>query len=342
MIASEKGLEVLMENYIFTADSIPRELYPEYEGLLSRCGLRDEHDGEFYALCTDEDGKLLAAGSRRGNVLKQICVLPEAEGLGLCAEIVTELIQNEAEQGETHLFLYTSPDHEAIFDSLGFSPIISTGSMLMMENYRGGFETWLSSLPRFDGKVGAVVCNCNPFTLGHRHLIRTAAARCDKLLVFVLSEDLSMFSTDVRFELVKAGTRDISNVYVLESHDYIISRATFPTYFIKEQAVCTEAACELDVAIFAEKIAPALNIAVRFVGQEPFDQVTRAYNEKLKAVLPSYGIEVTELPRYMDISAAKVRRLINEGRLEEARAMLPETTYEYCKSHFRTGAELQG
>lgn len=330
-----------MENHIFTAGSIPQELYPEYEGLLSRCGLRDEQDGEFYALCIDEDGKLLASGSRRGNVLKQICVLPEAEGMGLCAEIVTELIQNEAEQGETHLFLYTSPDHEEIFGSLGFSPIISTGSILMMENYKDGFETWLASLPRFDGKVGAIVCNCNPFTLGHRYLIHTAAARCDELLVFVLSEDLSMFPTDVRFELVKSGTRDISNVHVLESHDYIISRATFPTYFIKEQSDCTEAACELDVAIFAEKIAPALNITKRFVGQEPFDPVTRAYNERLKTVLPRSGIELVELPRYMDISAAKVRRLINEGRLEEARDMLPETTYEYCERHFGTGTALQ-
>lgn len=330
-----------MENSFFTACSIPKELYPEYETLLARCGLRDEHDGDFYVLCIDENGKLLASGSRRGNVLKQICVLPEAEGLGLCAEIVTELIQNEAEQGETHLFLYTSPDHEEIFDSLGFSPIISTGSMLMMENLRGGFESWLSSLPHFSGKVGAVVCNCNPFTLGHRHLIETAAARCDELLVFVLSEDLSMFPTDVRFELVKAGTRDIPNVHVLESHDYIISRATFPTYFIKEQSGCTEAACELDVAIFAEKIAPALKITARFVGQEPYDPITRAYNEELKTVLPRHGIDLVELPRYMDISAGKVRRMISEGRLAEARNMLPETTYEYCERHFGTGIVLQ-
>jgi [citrate (pro-3S)-lyase] ligase len=35
--------------------------------------------------------------------------------------------------------------------------------------------------------------NANPFTLGHRHLVEQAAARCDALHLFVVREDASFF-----------------------------------------------------------------------------------------------------------------------------------------------------
>ena len=54
------------------------------------------------------------------------------------------------------------------------------------------------------------------------------------LLFFLVEENKSVFPFDVRFKLVKQATKHLKNVHVLPSTPYIISRATFPTYFLKE------------------------------------------------------------------------------------------------------------
>ena len=46
-------------------------------------------------------------------------------------------------------------------------------------------------------KVGAIVMNCNPFTNGHKYLIKKARKMVDVLLVFVVQEDKSYFKFDI-------------------------------------------------------------------------------------------------------------------------------------------------
>lgn len=327
-----------MEYTISTGDRVPAGLEREYKDLLDSCGLRDERDSDFVLLLLDEEGALAATGALRGNVLKQIAVSKSMEGQGLCAKVVSELVTEAVSRGESHLFLYTKPGNESVFSDLGFCPVVRTEDIVMMENRRNGLDNFLRGLPHLEGKVGAIVCNCNPFTLGHRRLIEYSAAHCDALLVFVLSEDMSMFPADVRYQLVQQGTEDLKNVTVVRGGKYVISRATFPTYFIKKTENCAVAACELDLRLFAERIAPELHITIRFVGQEPFDLVTKQYNEKMKQELPKFGIQVCEIPRYRNISASKVRRLIAEGRVGEAEELLPRVTYDYCRRHFGAGS----
>ena len=85
---------------------------------------------------------------------------------------------------------------------------------------------------------------------------------------------------------------------------------------------------DLDIELFCRRIAPALNISIRFAGEEPFSPVTRAYNERMKELLPANGIAFEEIPRLSEISAGKVRSLIKDGEFEKAREMVPESTYE--------------
>lgn len=327
-----------MTYHIYTTEQLTGPLKKSTVWLLERCGLRDENDTDYTVLFMDEDENIVACGSLKKYILKQIAVAPEAEGDGLCAAVVSELVTTAVSRGETELFLFTKPKHINLFSGLGFYPIISTVDTLMMENRRNGITSFLNSLPRFEGRVGAIVCNCNPFTLGHRWLIEQASAQCDKLIIFVLAEEQPMFPSADRLKLVKDGTADIENVTVVSGGRYLISQATFPTYFIKEQADCVSAACRLDVELFAKRIAPTLNISVRFVGKEPFDPVTREYNETIKAVLPQHSIEVVEFPRYRGISASTVRKLIEEGRVSETEDSLPKNTYEYCQRRFGTGS----
>lgn len=183
------------------------------------------------------------------------------------------------------------------------------------------------------GKSGAIVMNCNPFTKGHRYLIEKAASQVDYLYVFVVEEDKSVFPFEDRIQMVKAGTKTLTNVLVLPSGDYIISQKTFEQYFTKDQ-VETVDDMDYDVRIFGEVVAKEFGITVRFVGEEPYDKVTRKYNETMKRILPEYDVEVVEIPRISNaegeiISASKVRKYLQEHNIEALQSMLPDSTLEY-------------
>ena len=216
---------------------------------------------------------------------------------------------------------------------------VQTADMLMMEHGRGGLRRFLSGIPVGPERpVGSIVCHANPFTLGHRHLLAYAAARCAQVLVFVLSDTDSLFPPELRLRLVREGTADLPNVRAYPGGDYLISPATFPAYFLKDQARAPEAKCDLDLTLFGSAIAPALHITERFVGQEPTCAVTAQYNRRMQAILPAYGIHVTEIPRLSAISATTVRARLQEGDVAAVRALVPETTYEACRSLFGAGA----
>lgn len=309
------------------------------EEFLSKMGLRYEGGADHTVFLTDEDGDILGTGSLCGSVLKYIAVDDALQGEGGAAAIVSRLVQCAYLSGKKKLFLFTKPQNEYLFRSLGFFPLASTRSTMFMENSRKGLKNYLDSLERGSGVQGAVVANCNPFTLGHQYLMETAASMVDTLHVFVVSEDSSIFPFKTRFELVKRGTEHIKNLILHESGDYIISRSTFPTYFIKNEADAERVNTELDLALFGERIAPALGITKRFVGTEPFCPVTNKYNEAMKEVLPKYGVEVIEIERKDAISASRVRAAMEAGDLETVRTLVPDATYECIKVLLEKRAE---
>lgn len=179
-------------------------------------------------------------------------------------------------------------------------------------------------------RVGAIVMNCNPFTYGHRYLIERALKTVDFLIVFVVEEDLSVFSFAERFAMVTEGVSDLENVRVVPSGPFILSKVSFPEYFIKETSEDIREHTEQDITTFAEKIAPYLGISYRFVGEELEDDVTKQYNLAMKKILPRYGIGLIEIPRKTVngkvISASSVRRYLEMGNREKIVELLPETT----------------
>ena len=286
-----------------------------------------------------EDGDIIATGSRQENILKCIAVDPMHQGEDLTATVLTQLRQDAFNAGHKHLFLYTKPKNQFLFSSLFFYPIAKTEQVLLMEDRPGGVKNFVESLPApvTQGKIGAAVMNCNPFTRGHRYLIESAAKQCDHLYVFVLSEDKSQFSAQDRMALVKAGTADLHNVTVLPTGPYLISSATFPTYFLKEREKAQTIQCRLDIEVFAKYYAPHFGITDRFVGTEPLSQMTNQYNAALLTYLPAHGIRVTQIPRLetgdAPISASYVRSLLGKGEGELLKTLVPETTYQYLQQH---------
>ena len=92
--------------------------------------------------------------------------------------------------------------------------------------------------------------NANPFTLGHQYLVERAAAACDTLHLFVVSEDASLVPFAVRRKLVEAGVAHLPNVVLHDSGPYIISNATFPSYFLKDEAAVIDGHARLDLVKF--------------------------------------------------------------------------------------------
>ncbi len=344
------------------SDDLETRIYPPFLpedraqliAFLASRGLGWEGDPD-YSVAVLRRGRLVGAGSLSGRIVKGLAVDEGLAGEGLAASIVSELEEEAARRGLVQPFVFTSPNNRAIFEAMGYRLVGQAPGAAMLLEKGGGIDRWCANLSALaagerarraaPAKAGAarapsaaLVMNCNPFTLGHLHLVKTACAASPLVFLLVVSEEASAFPYETRLRLVREGTAGIPNLVVVPGSDYLVSRATFPTYFLKDKA--GEAAAihaRLDVDIFGSRIAPALGVARRFVGEEPYSEVTALYNRAMREWLPSYGVEVVEIPRLADgsgaaVSASTVRALIRGGRIGEARAIVPETTWNYFVS----------
>ena len=186
--------------------------------------------------------------------------------------------------------------------------------------------------------TGCIVMNCNPFTLGHRYLIEQAAKQVERLYVMVVREDCSLFAYTERKAMVEQGVADIENVSVIDGSDYAISRATFPTYFLKRLDDAADTQMLLDLDLFRRHIAPALGATVRFVGTEPTDQLTRRYNQLMHEALKDVR-EINRLEKDGNaVSASRARKAMEEGDMNTIRQLVPPTTLPYIIAHLATQA----
>ena len=327
------------------ANVIVRSLSPrvpsereQVDSFLARHGLSYEDDID-YSIGIFSGETMVATGSLSGKVVKGVVVDEGHRGEDLTAKVLTYLKIRAHNQGIDSLFIYTLPKNREHFTALGYAEIASTEEVLLLEDTSRNFSLFLSGLSRLnpDGLPAAsLVMNCNPFTLGHRYLVERAAGENPLVLLFVVQEDRSVFPFSVRMKLIEEGTRDLENVRVIPGGDYIISNATFPSYFIKDKGKVFDTHTRLDLTIFGEHIAPAAGIRRRYVGQEPFCPVTRRYNQSMHEILPEYGLEVVEIERRESdntaISASEVRRLIASGKTEETVKIVPSSTYSYLTS----------
>lgn len=305
---------------------------------LGRFGLRLDTVPE-YTVALRREGRIIATGSLDRYVLRNIAVDEQLQGEGLAAAVVGELIREAGVRGIFHYFLFTKPAKAPLFAELGFGEIARTEAAAVLEagidriaDYLGGLRRATVGLPG-DNRA-AIVMNCNPFTKGHQALVETAA-RDHSVIVFVVSEDLSLFPFADRLELVRAGVAHLPNVAVVAGGKYIISAATFPAYFTRAEDVAAVQA-RLDATVFAARIAPALGIGTRFVGEEPYCPVTAGYNRALAEVLPRHGVTLRVIPRVAAagaaISASAVREAIRRDDRRALQAMLPPATLAYLES----------
>ncbi|MDR2832336.1 MAG: [citrate (pro-3S)-lyase] ligase [Streptococcaceae bacterium] len=325
--------------YIFKQLWLNRDqnAYKQWAELLKSGGLGTDEVLD-YTIGLFDENELIATGSFSGNIIKNVVVCKRYNGENLLTQIIMKLMDEMRERGFWHLMLYTKIENVAIFKSLGFSSIIKNETLAFMEFGHPNFEDYLSYLQKEkkSEESTGIVMNANPFTLGHQYLVEDAAKISKQVYIFVVSEDVSEISFKDRFQMVQLGTKHLSNVKVLETREYMVSSATFPSYFLKDKAQLAVAKTQamMDAKLFLERIAPTLNITQRFVGEEPFSPVTNIYNEAMKEYFGE-KLKLTILPRKQiqgeAISATRVRKALVEKNEELLNNFLPKTSLNYLK-----------
>ena len=321
------------------------QIYPDdrrgmvkVRALLEGEGLSLDANLDYTCGLFDEEYRLAATGSAFGATLRCFAVAREHQGEGLLNQVISHLIEYQAQRGVFHLFVYTKCASAKFFADLGFYEIARTdGQTVFMENRRDGFRRFCAKLAesRQEGRSAAVVMNANPFTLGHQYLVERAAAENDTVHLFVLSEEAGPIPFAVRSRLVREGVAHLPNVICHASGPYIISAATFPSYFLRDDETVIRTHARLDLTLF-RSIAQVLGISARYVGEEPSSRVTALYNQLMIRHLPESGIKCHVIHRLemggRIVSASAVRQAIQDGQLEAIRPWVPESTWNYFQS----------
>ena len=346
------------------------------EAFLKRNALRID-DMNYYAAMLDDDGEMIAGGGLKDDVIKCVAVDDAHKGEAIANTLVSHLISHANQEGYGCIKLFTKPKNRQLFESLSFRLLAEAPEAILMETGIGGISNTVEALKKIkeesekykeynkeckeDSKecrentsylttspphhltttmqpTGCIVMNCNPFTLGHRYLIEQAAKQVERLYVMVVKEDCSLFAYTERKAMVEQGVADIENVNVIDGSDYAISRATFPTYFLKRLDDAADTQMLLDLDLFRRHIAPALGATVRFVGTEPTDQLTRRYNQLMHEALKDVR-EINRLEKDGNaVSASRVRKAMEEGDMNTIRQLVPPTTLPYIIAHLATQA----
>ena len=320
----------------------PRQ-HQRIDAFLKRNGLRFD-DMDYYVAMIDDDGEMIAGGGLKGNIIKCVAVDDAHKGEAIANTLVSHLITHANQEGHNCIKLFTKPENRQLFESLSFRLLAEAPEAVLMETGIGGIETVEGTLKSIatahptTSNNGAIVMNCNPFTLGHRYLIEQAAQRVEWLYVIVVREDCSLFSYAERKAMVEQGTAHLPNVVVVDGSDYAISRTTFPTYFLKRLNDAADTQMLLDLDLYRRHIAPALNVTTRFVGTEPSDALTRRYNQLMRATLTA----VSEIHRCEHegkaVSASSVRKAMDGGDMRTIRQLVPPSSLPYIIAHLATNA----
>ncbi|MBZ9606603.1 [citrate (pro-3S)-lyase] ligase [Clostridium estertheticum] len=298
-------------------------------------------DNVDYTIVIRKNEEIKATCSKSKNVFKCFAVSDDLRGEGVSAILMGALSDKLFEEGIYHSFIFTKVENTDIFTSLGYKLIHKIENVALLESGIYDIKKYLNDMKKeydidANTRKSAIVMNCNPFTLGHKYLIEEAARQSTEVLVFIVEEDKSSFPFIYRYAMVKEGVSHLHNVRVIKGGEYIISEATFPSYFLRKEDVILKAYTTLDASIFGRYFCETLNITKRYIGEEPYCIVTNSYNEALKEILPTYGVEVVEVKRKAlmgdIISASKVRKLIKEDQISHIEHIVPSSTWEFLNT----------
>lgn len=322
-------------NYRFVHATTPYEIEMAHHLLLSRGLMIDDHVTETINLYQYDE--CIGTISYDENVIKMIAIKESHEKENLTGVLLQYVMRLFETKGMIKYFLFTPVDNEILFRNLNLKLVSKTDTIALFENAFHPIDQTLEKLAssiQFLGHSRAgIVMNCNPITLGHLYLIETCAKENDDVVIFLVETNRSVFSFDVRFRLVIEATKHLPNVHVIPSTAYIISPATFPTYFLKEVSEASDIFIKLDLTIFKEHFFNRFHLTSRYVGTEPLDLATAHYNDAMKKIFGT-SLKIVDRLEYNHhiISASKVRELMKIKAYDEVKKWVPDVTYQFLIS----------
>lgn len=358
-----KGGDVCLNPDVVKLNLKRKEIFTKWKELLTSRNITNFSAAELKNIDVtigifNSNDELIATGSCAGNVLKYVAVKSNEEQNGATFnKIVTELMDILSQRGIFHIFVFTKPMYSSSFQYIGFNELASSKFGVILEKGDHVISDYIQSIPQkkqqSKKRVAAIVMNANPFTNGHLYLAETAALENDLVYIFVVNNDVSLFSTNERVQLVKLGTKHLDNVIVVNGSDYMVSYATFPAYFLDTVDEIIQYQTTLDARIFRDQIAPPLNIKKRYLGTEPYSRTTSIYNNVLQKELPPI-VEPVILKRKLSkegkiITATEVRMKIQAGKIKDIRDFVPVATYDFIvnninklQERIRKGMKISG
>lgn len=310
----------------------------EVKNFLEKFNLKYENDITYTLVCKDEQ-EIVGTASIANNIIKCFAVSCKYQGEGVALKIISQLL-NVLNEKEIHkYFVFTTPNNIELFENMAFNLVASTESVCLLEGGVNNIEDELNNIKDkykiSSNPKAALVMNCNPMTLGHLYLIKKCARENEEVIIFVVEQNESVFPFVDRFEIVKKEVEKFKNVKVVPSTKYIISNITFPTYFLKEESNSTKVHAELDLLIFKKYFMPIFAINKRYVGSEPYCEVTSMYNQVIADTLKDKAVIIERAmtnvkDKDLAISASYVRDILkNGGDMQLLKKIVPSTTYDY-------------
>ncbi|WDU82327.1 GNAT family N-acetyltransferase [Caloramator sp. Dgby_cultured_2] len=160
-----------------------------------------------------EDDKIIGTCSAAKNIIKGFAVSRDYQSEGVASKLLTKIQNILFDKGIYETFIFTKPENKSIFEGLGYRFVEGNSDVVLLEGGAANVQKYVRDMflksDLDDGEKAALVMNCNPFTLGHKYLIEIAAKENERVVVFIVEENKSLFPFDVRLELVKKGVEDL-------------------------------------------------------------------------------------------------------------------------------------
>ena len=208
----------------------------------------------------DVDDVIVGTISIYNNVIKCFAVDKEYRDENYGGLLISFVINYFYQNGINHYMVYTKLEYERMFKSLNFHEISRAAKTILLEGGSPLINDFIKDLKRKieyrfsidmnnDNDISSIVVNCNPVTNGHIELIEKMAKEHRYVIVFILEEDLSLFTYKERMALLTISLVHLSNVLVVPSSEYIISSSPFPNYFLKDEALKNDEWSKIDALI---------------------------------------------------------------------------------------------
>ena len=312
--------------------------YDQIKNLLEENELVLDKDIDKTFYLDTETNEIIGTVSVYKNIIKDIAVKKSHMSLGYFDTLISEVINYFYQNNIYHIMVYTKVKYSNHFKSAGFKEISKTDTSILLEfgtpliddvisKYKEAIERKFN-INIYNEDIASIVVNANPITNGHMYLIEKAASAHKYVIVFVVEEDKSYLTFKERMSLVYLSCMHLPNVAIVPSTEYIVSSATFPGYFLKDESDKHREWAKIDSQIFRDYFMKKLNISKRYVGSETKGYM-QMYNQTLSEVinnnLDNNELKLEIIERFEGISASNVRNLIAEGNITEALKDIPNS-----------------